>query len=316
MEARKLASGALVDQTGIWDIHIDRYHEQCCDGPSISSGGLRTIWSKSPAHFWFSSHLNPNRVAPPEKPEFALGRLAHKLLIEGRDGFSDEYVVRPDQWSDWRTRDAREWRDRAVGAGLTVITRADLEAVEGMAASLAAHPLVKAGILDGVVEKSLIYRCEETSVWLKSRPDVIPNASGDLVDLKTCQSVATDDLRRSMGDYGYQMQAALAAAALKAAAGIEFESFTFVWVEKAPPYCVRVTTMTAEDLLRGDMQNKAATRIFAECLRTGRWPGPGGDQQDAEFLPISPWAAKSIDERLELLKAEATEPQPFPHAAE
>ena len=38
---------------------IDRYHAaDICDGPSISSSGLRTIFSKSPAHFWAESALN------------------------------------------------------------------------------------------------------------------------------------------------------------------------------------------------------------------------------------------------------------------
>lgn len=312
----RLAPGALVDKPGVWDMPIERYHEQCCDGPSISSSGLRTIWSESPAHYWCHSPMNPERVEPEDKPQFVLGRLAHRLLLEGRAGFDEEYVVRPDQWSDWRTKDAKMWREAMMAEGKTVITQNDLDVVTGIARSLAAHPMVKAGILDGDVERSLIYRCPETGVWLKSRPDVIPNHSGDLADLKTCQSVATDALQKSMAGFGYQMQAALAGDALKATTGVEMTSFAFIWVEKAPPFCVRVTTMTPEDLLRGQMQNRAAARLFAECIRTGRWPGPGGEQQDAEFLQIAPWAAKSIDERLELLKADTPQDQPYPHAAE
>jgi len=300
-----LAPGAVITEPGVWSVDIEKYHRQCTAGPSISSSGLRTIWSESPAHYWATSPLNPRRIPQEDKPHFTLGRLAHRLLLEGRADFDKEFVTRPEQWSDWRTKDARAWRDDAQAAGLTVITTDDLEAVTQMAQSLGVHPLVKAGILDGYVERSLVYRDEATGVWLKSRPDVIPSHSFDCVDLKTCQSVSTEALRQSLGSYGYQMQAALAGLALKAAAGIEMETFTFVWVEKAPPYCVRITTLTPEDLLRGQMQVEAATRIFAECVATGNWPGPGGDQQDAEFLSIAPWAAKTIDERLEVLKATA-----------
>lgn len=303
MQARTLAFGAMVDQAGVWDIPIDRYHQQCTIGPSISSSGLRTIWSDSPAHYWATSSLNPNRQPQEDKPHFTLGKLAHRLLLEGPKGFEEDFVTRPDIWSDWRTKDAKAWRDEMIAAGKTVITQDDLDAVTAMAKSLAAHPLVKAGILDGEVERSLIYQDPDTGVWLKSRPDVMPAGCTDLADLKTTTSVSTDALQRSLGDFGYQMQAALAGAALKATTGIEMESFTFVWVEKAPPYCVRVTTLTPEDLLRGAMQVAAATAIFAECVANGNWPGPGGDQQDAEFLPISPWKAKTIDDRLEVLKA-------------
>lgn len=301
-ELLKLAPGAVVDKTGVWDISIERYHEQCCDGPSISSSGLRTIWSDSPAHYWATSALNPARVAQADNPAFSLGRLAHRVLLEGVVGLERDFAIRPDIWADWRTKDAQNWRREMTALGKTVITQADIEAVTEMVRSLSAHPLVKAGILDGDVERSLIFKDHATGIWLKSRPDVIPGSSGDLVDLKTTSSVATEDLQRSIADFGYHMQAALAGAAMKATMGVDMTSFTFVWVEKAPPYCVRVTTLTPEDLLRGEMQVDAAVATFAECLRKGRWPGPGGDQQDAEFLSIPSFRAKSIDERLEAFK--------------
>lgn len=301
---------------GVYEgVPIDVYHgANLCDGPSISSSGLRTIWSESPAHYWAGSALNPKRAPAADKPQFAVGRLAHKLLLEGRAGFEDEFAVRPEEWSDWRSKDAKMWREAMLAEGKTVVTPEDMELVVGMAESLRAHPLVKAPyrILDGMVEKSLVFRHAETGVWLKSRPDVIPNDSGDLVDLKTTVSVTTDALEKSLGSYGYQMQAALAAMALKATTGIEMQSFSFVWVEKAPPFCVRVTALRSEDLLRGAMQVDAAARIFADCLESGVWHGPGGTQSDAEYLALPSFAAKRIDDQLEVMKAL----QPYAHAAE
>lgn len=305
--------GFPIKKPGVYAMNIDHYHGQPCDSPSVSSSGLRTIWADSPAHFWLTSRMNPNRPPEEEKPHFTLGKLAHRLLLEGSAGLEKEFVVRPEQWTDWRTAAAKAWREEAQASGLTVITHEDLEHVRGMAASLRAHPMIKLGILDGHVERSLIFKHGETGVWLKSRPDVIPNDSGDIVDLKTTISVSTDALQKSLAGFGYQMQAALAGMAMKATMGIDMESFTFVWVEKAPPYCVRVTTLTPEDLLRGAMQVEAATRIFAECIETGEWPGPGGTQQDAEFLAIPDWATKRIDAQLKQLKH--INPA-FSHAAE
>lgn len=94
-ELLKLAPGAVVDKTGVWDISIERYHEQCCDGPSISSSGLRTIWSDSPAHYWATSALNPARVAQADNPAFSLGRLAHRVLLEGVAGLERDFAIRP-----------------------------------------------------------------------------------------------------------------------------------------------------------------------------------------------------------------------------
>jgi hypothetical protein len=306
-------SGKPISAPGVYDLTMETYHGQPCEGPSISSSGLRTLWAASPAHFYLNSSLNPHREPDDkERPHFSLGRAAHHLLLQGRKGFDAEYVVRPDKWKDWRTADAREWKAEQIAAGMTIITDAELENIAGMARSLGSHPLVKAGILDGAVERSLIWRDPETGVWCKSRPDAIPNASGDFADLKTCVSVSTDSLRRSLGDFGYHQQGALVGEASRHVLGREMATFTLVWVEKAAPWCVRVTTLTTEDLLRGQRQNEAALRVFARCVDTGDWPGPGGDQPDGEYLSISEWTAKSIDARLELFK----QTHPFQHAAE
>ena len=63
---------------------------------------------------------------------------------------------------------------------------------------------------------------------------------------------------------------------------------------------MRITTLTGADIERGQMQVRASLRTFADCLASGRWPGPGGDRRDAEYLALPAWAAKRIDTELEL----------------
>jgi hypothetical protein len=310
-----MPTSGKISEPGVYALPIEVYHGQPTVGPSISSSGLRTIWSQSPAHYFVDSALNPKRAPQPDRPAFALGRLAHKLLLEGSDGLADEFVTRPEQWSDWRTKAAQEWRDGQIAAGKTVITDADLAAVTGMAESLARHPLVEAGILDGFVERSLFWKDAETGVWLKSRPDVVPRASGLFSDLKTTNSVADSDLERSLADFGYHMQAGLVGMASEAVLGRPMEEFALVWVEKAPPHCVRVTVLTGEDLDRGRQQLRRAIDQFAECIAIGEWPGPGGSRRDAEYLTLPPWAAKQIDQRLEVIAAEANDNHPQTEAA-
>lgn len=291
--------GKTISKPGcIAGLPISIYHGQPTDGPSISSSGLRTIWSESPAHYWCRSPLNPDRIPAEDKPHFALGRVAHTLLLEGREGLARDYVMRPDEFPDYRTKDARAWRDAQILAGKTIITDDDLKKVEGMARSLGAHPLVKAGILNGAVERSLIWKDQETGIWLKARPDVIPTASGDFSDLKTTPSVAYDALERSLAAYAYHVQGALVAMASEAVLGVKMQSFTLVWVEKEPPFCVRVTTLDDADLQRGALQVRAALRTFARCLQTGEWPGPGGDR--AEYLKLPTWAANRVDTELQI----------------
>lgn len=303
-EPLRLAEGAKIDRPGVWDLTMAQYHGDICAGPSISSSGLRTIWAQSAAHYFYTSPYNPTAPEPEERPHFSLGRAAHHLLFLGRKGFDEEFVTRPSQWRDWRTKEAQLWREAALADGKTVITDAELEHITGMARSLAAHPLVKAGILDGYVERSLIWRDRDTGAWLKSRPDCIPGSGLDVADLKTTTSVATEDLRRTLGAYGYHAQGALVGMAFREVLQREMQSFSLVFVEKTPPYCVRVVTVKPDDLERGEKQIRAAAATFAECCATGRWPGPGGDQQDAEWLDIPEWSRKSIDDRLTLIEME------------
>lgn len=315
----RLAPGAKIDRDGVWDVDMATYHSDCCVAPSISSSGLRTIWAQSPAHFYETSPYNPNafevkvvdgaEILVPkdqdDRPHFSLGRAAHHLLFLGRKGFDAEFVTRPSKWKDWRTADARDWKADQIAAGKTIVTDHELEQITGMARSLAANPLVKAGILDGYVERSLIWREPATGTWLKSRPDCIPNDSGDVADLKTTQSVETDDLRRTLGAFAYHMQGALVGMAYRAVLKREMQTFTLVFVEKDAPHCVRIVTVKPEDIERGERQIRAAIDMFAEAVASDQWVGPGGIQQDAEYLDLPEWSRKSIDTRLELLALES-----------
>jgi len=307
-----------IEAAGVYDMPMPWYHDDCCVGPSISSGGLRTIWSYSPAHYWAESRLNPDnwedrtdedgvvtRVFLPEeddeRPHFSLGRAAHHLLFLGRDKFLDEFAIRPPQWKDWRTKEAQKWKREARAAGYTIITENELENITGMAKSLAVHPLVRAGILDGEVERSLIWRDPETGIWLKSRPDNLPATSSDGADLKTTTSVRTDSLQRTLAEFQYAMQADLARQGFKAVLGRDMESFAFVFVETKKPWCVRVVSLRPSDLERAAIQNRHALRMFAESVATGVWPGPGGIQTDAEYLSPAPWGIVRDENRIALL---------------
>lgn len=299
-----LPPGEKIARPGVWNLTMAQYHSDITEGPSCSNSNLKTVWDASPAHYWIDSYLNPHRREDEQdRPHFSLGRAAHHLLFLGRKGFDEEFATRPEQWADWRTKDAKLWREAALAEGKTIITDGELEQITAMARSLAAHPLVKAGILDGYVERSLIWK-DQTGVWLKSRPDCIPNDSGDVADLKTTTSVRTDDLRRTIGAFHYPMQAALTEMAFEHVLERHLETFSLVFVETKPPHCVRVVTIKPDDIERGIRQVRAAINIFAECWATGEWPGPGGVQQDAEYLDVPEYARTSIDNRLALFDLE------------
>jgi hypothetical protein len=309
--------GAKIARAGIYaDLPITEYHGQPCAGPSISSTGLRTIFSKSPAHYWVSSSLNPKRVEQAESEALTFGRAAHHLLL-GEAGFRDVFAVLPEDAprrptsaqlgaakpSPATVEQIRWWREFEQANGhKTLLTMAQIEAIRGMAESLAGEPLVRAGILNGLIEHSIVWRDRETGIWLKIRPDAIPDGSVDFADLKTAADITDDGIERAVGDYGLNMQGALVGMGAREVLGVEMTSFTLLFVEKAPPFCVRAKTLKPHDLELGERQIRAALRVFAACLETNRWPGPGGEQTDAEFVEIKPYARARIEARLALME--------------
>ncbi len=291
----KLAAGKSL--TRVWDgkpiaapgivasVPSEVYHgASLCDAPSISSSGLRTIELESPAHYWCRSPYNPHRE--PEEPSDALdfGKAAHTLLL-GEEGFRRLYAIRPEEWTGWRLLAARQWRDEQRAQGRSILTPDQVEAVKRMADALDRHPLVKNGLLQGEVERTIVWRDPVTGVWCKARPDVLPRDTV-IVDLKTCISTSRVAVERAIGDYGLHMQLAMIGMGLEAVTGRApgNDDYVLLFVEKAPPYAVRVAPVAIEAIWYGRRQIRRALDTFARCMESGEWPGCPDDLSPV-FLP-------------------------------
>lgn len=300
--------GKPITEPGIYaDIPGDAYHSHdICDGPSVSSSQLRMLWAKSPAHCWLHHPANPKRAVEKLKAEYIIGRAAHHLIC-GQAHFAREFIVRPEYAPDGRdwhhaNKSCIKWMEEHKK--LTVLTPDMVEAVKGMAISLGGHRMIQAGILNGLVERALFVRDRETGIWLKSKPDTIPSDSGDFADLKTTPSVLYLDVQRSIAEFNYHMQGAMVLDVAREL-GMEVASFSLIWVEKVPPYCVRVQQLKDEDLARGSRANRMMIRLYARCWNEQHWPGPGDDQDDAEYVDLPDWKRKQIDDRLQHALREA-----------
>jgi hypothetical protein len=287
---RPLPPSERVKEPGVYSMDIERYHGDCTEGPGISSSGLRTIELRSPAHYWATSYLNPNRVEQDQSDALDFGQAAHTLLL-GEGGFREQFVVRPDEFPDYRTKAAREWRDLMREAGKTVLTSEQVGHIKGIAGSLARHPLIKAGLLQGEVERSIIYRDPVTGIWLKIRPDVLPVSDGVVVDLKTAADAAPRAMERAILDRGYDMAGALTGMGLKAVLDLDMTAFVLVCVEKVPPYAVSIIEVDAVWISYARRRVRRAIDTFAKCLETGEWEAFPGEHK--VFVPE--WLRKRLD---------------------
>lgn len=311
-------TGEVVAAPGMFsDIPLSTYHETVdgkykalCAGPSISSSGLRTIFTDSPAHWWVKSPMNPNRVEQTDNKSLTLGRAAHHLLV-GQPNFAREFIIRPDEiggkpWHGNRN-ECKAWLEAATQSGKTVLTAEMVDDIKGMAISLGKHPLVQAGILRGLIERSIVFRDKETGIWIRVRPDSIPTDSGDFADIKTSKEIG-DGTDAAMRNYRYDMQATLVRWACREVLDVEFASFSDVFVESSAPYCVDVVTIASQDLDEAEADCRAALRTFAHCLKTGEWFGPVGTQRDARTAFFSESFRERAKFRREFLQREIGSP--------
>jgi len=306
--------GTAITKPGIYTgVPIEKYHSQdVCDGPSISSSGLRAIVLKSPAHFYAT--WDGNKQREPEKParHFIIGRAVHHLIL-GEPGFAKLFAVQPDDYEDEKTGEIKNWNNNAGACKRwhearqkekrLVLTSSEVMNIRGMAMTLSKNPIVRAGALNGLIERSIFWKDKETGVWLKARPDSIPNHSGDFVDLKTTESVLYPRLVYAIGEYAYHAQGALVCRGAREVLGIERPTFSLVFVEKTMPWCDYVVTIKEDALKQGAKMNRVALDTFARCLEAERWPGPGNERSDAQPIELSDRAKQAIDDKLTLMEA-------------
>lgn len=303
LKAEQRWNGKQIIRRGVYSgVPIDDYHgnTDLFDGFSISSSGLRSVLDR-PSLYWGFSPYNPTPFDKPEKDSLEFGKAAHMLLL-GEEGFKERYVLRPDEidgkaWQGNRTA-CKQWLVDQKKAGRVVMTETEIGHIRQIASALSKKEAIRLGILNGRIERSLF--CKDGDIWLKARPDVVPNDSGDFVDLKTAASVDDESLSKAIYNHGYHVQAGLLRMIVRQVLGADaFSSFTFVFVEKAPPYDVRVMQLKNEDIDLGERQARVAIETVKRCLKEGKWPGYDGFEKEVSYVEMPSWSKTRIKTQLE-----------------
>jgi hypothetical protein len=267
-----LYDGGKINKPGVWaKVPIEVYHSDCCDGPSISSSGLREIAPPHgcPVKYWDNSYLNADRAPSVQKDHFSLGKAVHTLLL-GEDGFRDQFVIRPEEFPDYRTNAAKDWRKKQVAAGKTILPPESLEQIEGMAERVA-NDQTFVDHLRGDVERSIMYRDPKTGIWVKTRPDSIP-ADTVIADLKTTADASDRGCALAVQKFGYHMQLALAGTAIEEVRNVKIKDHVLLFIEPKRPFAYSIKPIDIQYIEYGARQNRAALDVFAQCWEAGYWP--------------------------------------------
>lgn len=291
-----------ITKAGVYDMDMDVYHGDCCDGPSISNSSIKQLLA-DPAEYWRKSPMNPNRVKEASKRHFNIGTSAHLFLLEP-DTINDIVSVIPTEMlasnGALSTKAAKAFKAEQEELGRTVITEAEWQMVCDMADVLAENDYVTRALTDMDVEKSLIWPDEETGVYLKTRPDAMPRESGRyIVDYKTTDfELISAWEKQATADVRLDIQAAMQMWGTKACADIEASGVLYVVQSKKPPHRVALRFITPRSLLHdaGRVDLREGINIFAQCWANGDWPSPWDEIKE---LTPPDWRIRQIERHLE-----------------
>lgn len=246
--------------------------------PALSGTGVADLL-RSPALYRHKLD-NPD----PPTPAMALGTLAHAFVL----GTEPTAVVSP--YPDFRTKEAREWRDSQT---LDVVTAETWERAEAMAVAVRSHPAARL-LLDspGIAEATLEW--QEGDTPCKGRVDWLVDGAF-VVDFKTTRDI--EAFGRSIGAYGYHAQVMHYRRGVAASGEpADLPRPVFIVVENEPPHRVGVWRLSERDAAQGEAMCEEAYRRYADCVEAGAWPT--GLPDEIVETDIPPWALRVWDERI------------------
>lgn len=198
-----------------------------------------------------------------QSPAMALGSALHAAVLEP-EKFSSEFAVAPKV--DRRTKEGKAAFEAFENDSKekTILTADQMEAVEGMKASILSHEIASAMLTGGEAEYSYYTTEAETGIGLKCRPDYYNKNA--LIDVKTCRDASVAGFTSACFNLGYFLQAAFYLDVFNAVNGTSIEEFYFVAVESAAPYAVNTFKMGEAEIAFGRELYKKALKQYAEYL--------------------------------------------------
>lgn len=272
-------------QAGLhYNIPAAVYHADPCVVPSLNSGIVRTLCEKTPAHAWLQ-HPRLGGKAREQTDAMAFGAYLHALMA--RD--VSEFDV--GDYNDFKSKDARAWRDEVKRAGRVPI----LQRVADEAGYIADTLVMRAAkgctntpfASNAQSEVTAIW--QEDEIWLRARFDRLVVDAGSYADLwdwkTTSGGLSERELQRTIISYGYHIQAAHYLRGLEACMPHMRGrcSFIFAFVETEPPYCVRRVVLSPELLKHGQRELARGIALWRECMATNTWPGYAAETLTVEL---------------------------------
>ncbi len=241
--------------------------------PGVSKTGLDRL-AKSPAHY--RAYLEEPRQ---ETPALRFGRIFHRFILE-----PDACRLAVAPHVDRRTKAGKEEYEAFLleSSCCDVVSQDESDQLNRMRDAVYAHRSASALLSGGRAENSRWWYDEQSGELCKCRPDYY-REDGFVADLKSTEDASPAEFARSCAKFRYHVQAAFYLDGLKG------KHFTFIAVEKSPPYAVGVYVLGAEEIEMGRYMYKRDLMRLAECKISHSWPAYS---DRIEELKLPAWAMK------------------------
>lgn len=238
--------------------------------PGFSATRAKTVIARSPAHAKALVERDPTM-------ELDRGAVIHRLSL----GKGKEFRVAPDHITEWRTKEAKAFRDDARAAGLIPVKAHEFAEWEAAAKKLVEQLAARRIVLDGLSEV-VIEWYEETPhgpLLCKAMFDHLWIDRGVILDLKITENAAPSAVERTAENLGYAIQSAAYTRALAALhPGMAGRSrFLFGFVEPDEPWALNLCSPDGVFRELGEQRWLRACATWAKCKAENVWPAYGDD---------------------------------------
>jgi len=193
MASKKQLKGLL---PGIYfNLDEEDYHADS----ALNNSGLKHL-AYNPSDYWLQSAMNKDKKPYKITPTLKYGRQIHHLLLE-RETFFDVYNIMPgSRWDDSKE----------------MIPKRSYEKMRASITALKELDQVNRLLSNGYPEVSYVWICPDTGIRLRIRIDYLrastaadPHNITGAMDYKNIRDVTDIQLKYTIRDYAYEIQAAL-----------------------------------------------------------------------------------------------------------
>lgn len=236
--------------------------------PGFSSSVAKVVISQSPAHAKAEISREPSK-------ELDRGSAIHRLTL----GKGKAFRVAPPEVKEWRTNEAKKFRDDARAEGFVPLKAYEFEDYSAASTKLLEQLAARGIVLDGLSECAIEWY-EETPhghLLCKAMLDHLWIEKGMILELKVTENAAPSAIERTAENLGYGIGWAAYTRALTSlrpdlAGRVKFR---FAFAEPDEPWALNLCQPDGEFRELGERRWLRACATWAKCEAEQNWPAYG-----------------------------------------